>query len=260
MSRSSNLWSVDSGEYRRVYEKTVDDAKLVLSPDLLAKLSTPEAIALPEEYLQSSQRILVVGQETYKNFQPLTDNSYSAWSSQIGGSIAFDYCYSGTRSQKASKFWVAYEELVSAFAFASRRETAYANLCTVQLLQPISDSVSISKLSPEERMQVVRWQKDLYLAMLKFAKPKAILFMTGSLHWVIKHIFDGYVESTVGAEDANYVRCSAESFDIPMAQVNHPNARSISNLKAKREFAVAYLKEELQKRSVLQSVSIADAP
>jgi hypothetical protein len=230
-------WIVDTGEYKEEYCRSIN--KIEEEP-IFKKLSTPSACVLSEEYTLSRPRILVFGQETYGNYQAAEGCCfYEAWSRQIGGYIAFDYAYGGEPRQASGKFWRAFDEIASAFDLPSRRALAWSNLVKVQLIEGVRNSVSITKLNAKEQMTVVKWQRELFHAELRFTRPDAILFLTGGMQWVAEHMFDGYCR----IQRQGFSTVTVRGLHIPIATTYHPNAR-VSTASG-RNGAVAHLKSEL---------------
>ena len=234
-------WYIDQGAYRRTYFEAIASAPSDMPEELYRLLSTPMACALTQEFLNSPRRVLVLGQETFENDQGLAQcNAFNAWSRQIGGYIAFDYAYGGTSQQASGRFWTAFDEITAALGLENRRSLAWSNLVKVQLLDGTKTSVSISNLPAEDQMAVVRWQRNLFRAELEHVSPDGILFLTGDLHWVAKHMFDGH--RLIPREGFEIVQI--EGLDIPMAKTWHPNARKWRSVVDARAAAISYLRTD----------------
>ncbi|MDX8540104.1 hypothetical protein RFM23_21015 [Mesorhizobium abyssinicae] len=236
------MWLIDKGSYKAAYYQAIESAKIGLSQPLAAQLSTPEAWALTGEYVGAKKRIMVMGQETFGNLASLSAaQSFHAWSAAIGESIAFDFAIG--ESQEASPFWRAYQEIIAQLGLPSRRHTAWTNLAKVQLTLEDGPSRSIFTLDPRSRMDVVRWQKPLFLSEMEFAKPDAIIMLTGSLTWLIERMYENVRISKMGDEDQSFNVVEIPSLDIPIVQTYHPAARSsaVKNVGARRRNAVEHL-------------------
>lgn len=245
----SGFWHVDHGAYRAAYFEAIARAKNELPDELYQSLSTPEAISLPGACLESPIRVLVMGQETFGNYQRLADcgpgdsGGYEAWARQIGGRIAFDYATGGNASQQASTFWRAFDEISVALKLGSRKALAWSNLFKVQI-ESQTDSVSMSRRTAADQMEVVRWQLDLFRAEMEYIKPDAIVFLTGSTHWVMDHMFKGRHRLRTKDE---FKIVEIDDLEIPMIQTFHPGAARFKGAAVNevRSKAVEFLKSEL---------------
>ena len=237
-----DLWRVDTGNYKRAYCEALQRAQSDLPPHILSKISVPQAIALPAVFEQQRIRLLVMGQETRGNHLGLIGcDCYETWSRQIGGYVAFDYADGGDASQRNGKFWKAVDEIREVFALPSKRAMAWSNVLKVQLIEETKNSYSLSRLPSEAQMQVLRWQRKLFEAELAFIRPSAIIFLTGSLHWVADQMFDSHQRLTKGSFDIVRI----ENLEIPMVQTHHPNARNGASVNRARADALGYLKAQL---------------
>jgi hypothetical protein len=96
-------------------------------------------------------------------------------------------------------------------------------------------------------MYIVRWQRALFRKELQFIKPGAILFLTKTLYWIARYMFDPnhYRESEL-APLVKEVKISEPGYEIPMAQTYHPQAhRDLASLREARRKAVEYLMANL---------------
>ena len=245
----TQFWTVDRGDYRNEYFATIERARSELGTEIAQVLSAPEACALTQQYLGSKPRILVMGQETYTNFQPLGE-VFECWAQQIGGTIAFDYGYSDVR-RGSTTFWKAIDEVYDTFGGKSRRALAWANICSVQRLKSFDGSYSINNVSdlfpdggPTVRLKVVQWQASLVRAAVAYARPEAIMMLTGELSWMGKHTFAGYAERPVSCDGGHFNVVTWEGCGIPVVQTSHPGARG-SKFASIRRSALKYLKAEM---------------
>ncbi|WP_284283620.1 hypothetical protein [Mesorhizobium amorphae] len=96
-------------------------------------------------------------------------------------------------------------------------------------------------------MDVIQWQKPLFLAELEFAKPDAIVMLTGSLTWLIKHMCEDVRISQMGNQDESFNVVEIPSLNIPIVQTYHPAARasSVNNVAGRRRNAVNHLMSQL---------------
>lgn len=234
-------WLADKGSYKAAYYEAIESAKTGLSQPLAAQLSTPEAWALTTEYVGAKKRIMVMGQETFGNLASLSAaQSFHSWSAAIGESIAFDFAIG--ESQEASPFWRAYQEIIAQLGLPSRRHTAWTNLAKVQLTLEDGPSRSISTLDPQSRMDVIRWQKPLFLAEMEFSKPDAIVMLTGSLTWLIEHMYENVRISARGKDEESFNIIEIPALNIPIVQTYHPAARSaVKNVAGRRRNAIEHL-------------------
>ncbi|OBQ67974.1 hypothetical protein [Mesorhizobium erdmanii] len=235
-------WLVDKGSYKAAYYDAIESAKTSLPQTLVSQVSTPEAWALTSEYAGAKRRIMVMGQETFGNLTSLSAaRPFHSWSAAIGESITFDFATGET--QETSPFWRAYQEIITQLGLPSRRHTAWTNLAKVQLTLEDGPSRSISTLEPQSRMEVIRWQKPLFLAEMEFAKPDAIIMLTGSLTWLIEHMYENVQISQMGKEDEAFNIVQIPALNIPIVQTYHPAARagSVTNVAGRRRNAVEHL-------------------
>ena len=181
-----------------------------------------------------------MGQETYGNHQRLY-GCEAAWSRQIGGYIAFEYADGAEASMRAGKFWTAFDEIREALGLPSKTAVAWSNLLKVQLISALNNSHSISRLCAEDQMRVVRWQRNLFDAELRYIKPNAIVFLTGRLHWVACHMFEDHQLIPNGTFNVAKI----PTMDIPMVQTSHPNSRKGASVDRARLNAVHYLQDQL---------------
>jgi hypothetical protein len=248
---STDPWYVDRGEYRQTYIQTVERAQHELPKHLLEKISVPEAYALHASFReQTAPRVLIVGQETYGNYLNIRGRSpFDAWENQVREAIAFDYAY-GLGVERTSRFWLAFEEIRNVFGLPTRRALAWSNLLKVQLIAPINDSMSTTNLPAEDRNHILRWQRALFRKELQFIKPGAILFLTGSKHWIAPQMFDpGRYREYELAPGATIVEITEPNYKIPMVQTYHPGARmDLQFLREARLKAVDYLMTSLPQR------------
>ena len=131
-------WEVDYSAYRKAHSDAVREAAAKLGNELTAKISAPQAVAVSSEYREAHVKVLVVGQETYHNHQPLAGTGeFAAWGDQVGRFIAFDYGYDGSGRTPTGEFWRAFEEIRTAFNLPSRRALRSTNVCRFSELKPI---------------------------------------------------------------------------------------------------------------------------
>ncbi len=234
------VWHINKRVYRTDYYKMIANRKEALPANLLDLLSTPEAIALTDSYVGQTNRVLVVGQETYGNYSPLSSaTEFSAWSAQLGGYIAFDFAYE-EGATGTSKFWKAFDEIAQYFELPDRRALAWSNLCKVQLLEPIKGSFSIRNLPAEMQMKIIKWQHLTMFSELEFIDPDAIVFLTGSMSWILRETFGAEITE----DPAGFNKVNIPGIPIPMVQIAHPNARH--ETATARANALAYLKPAVE--------------
>lgn len=239
-------WLVDNGIYRSTFEATIETASSVLPLHIYSNLSLPEAWPLSNAYALAANKIMIVGQETLDNSTPLAGTSpYKAWAWSIGEAIAFDFALNA--KQASNSFWRAYQEIVDALGLPSRRHSAWSNICKVQLLTAVNGSKSISKLPARERMVIVNWQRALFRAEVEASRPNAIIFLTGGMAWILKHMFDGVECVTTGPKGEEFDVLTCNELQIPLVQTYHPGAQrwGVKNVPERRAQAVAYLKQQL---------------
>lgn len=246
----NNYWHVDTGAYRAAYRDAVTQAQ-VLPEELLSKLSTPFGFALPALYRDARVKLMIMGQETNGNEARLQGcNSWSAWARTVGEAVAFDYAYGGENSEASREFWLAYQEVCNGFGIADRRAMVWSNISKCELTEAINGRVGIMQLNSRNAVEAIaKWQKDLFLAEIRYAQPDAILFMTGGLHdWMSNAMLDGHHCKLNGEDDVCFYEVYCDEFKIPMAQTYHPNAFNVANLAERRRRATKWLKSELQSR------------
>lgn len=183
-----------SKSYSDVFQETVRRASRDLGDELFSKISVPQLSYVTNEYRVAPVKVLVMGQETYGVYDTLRGdldkgedwyeerlrkgkNEFSAFNFAVGTEV------------ENSPFWRGYQDVVSAFDLPGRSSVAWSNIVKVQLTEFTKGSFSITVLSPEDRVKVVRWQRELAIAELEYLKPDVLIMFTGGLTWVAKHIY-----------------------------------------------------------------------
>jgi hypothetical protein len=255
-----------SDEYEKAYRTTVLRAKAGLGEQLFPKVSSLQFSYLGEEYRSAATRVMVMGQETYGVYSSL-DGDLAAggdWYERRAERARAEFekfNYGIGTSVERSPFWRGYDEVVRAFDLSGRSSIAWSNLVKVQLVDHVGGSFSISKLSPEERMKIVRWQRDLALAEIEYAKPHVIVMLTGALTWVASHL---YSSPHAAVELAPIPGLSSSSGQIKAAPFNasvvaftyHPAALRSTEGKAKvtaeRSQVIAWARAQSSEREFVK--------
>ena len=198
-------WEVDDGAYREAYFDAVKNAEGSLGAELMGKISAPQAIAVSSEYREARAKVLIVGQETYHNYQPLAQTGpFACWGDQVGRFIAYDYGYDGSDRTPAGEFWRAFEEIRITLGLPSRRALAWTNASKVQRL--VDDNGSFSVMSQTPLLQpsrpvaankIIDWQSEMVRREFDFIAPDVVLFLTGSMAWFTRNTFPGYSEEEI---------------------------------------------------------------
>ncbi|MQB20528.1 hypothetical protein DXT90_07760 [Agrobacterium tumefaciens] len=263
---SRNTSKMNELDYRAVYVETLRSAP-VLGDALFAKVSSIQAMRLTDDYLASPIKIMIMGQETYGNNRHIRDvpNSSDRWlveefNRQIQEESHFDFAYG--KDPEFSRWWKAYGEICSEFGLSSRRATVWTNISKVQLADNDGYGVSVSKLNASDKMNLLRWQRQLLLAELQFAQPDVLIMMTGGLSWMARHIFqngDGGLADEVSIPGAppNTRGISAISLGSTLAGYTlHPASRRHrdAELRTARGALLSWLKQGLDARTCSEVV------
>ena len=191
---SNCIASIDLATYKHALKNAIEAAPTSLNPEVLKRVSVPQALFLTEAYRTSPLKVMVMGQETlgvYRRLAEIDQSSIDWFETYYNTSEqdfnAFDFGFS--MKWKRNPFWTAFQEVSDTFGFADRRAVAWSNLSKVQLISPVGNSVSIKSMTPGDRMQVVRWQAALTRAELAYAKPDVVIMFTGGLSWMARCMF-----------------------------------------------------------------------
>lgn len=216
----------------------------------------PQVLFLTEEYMESPIRVLIMGQETAGVEIPLHQAAAEGMNRMIERQresfekFNFGMGYSGP-------FWRAYDEVCRTFGLTSRRAAAWTNICKVQLIDPISGSVSVEKLGSNGCMEVVNWQRMMARAEMRYAQPDVIVMFTGGMKWMARHLYKSDPNSSVLDVDfVNISGCSPMTVSISAEVLNgalavstyHPNGGRTAAAKAQtkddRELALEWLRDQ----------------
>lgn len=196
LNSSHGIRGIDMNEadYRDVYKETLRSAP-ILGYELFARVSSIQAMRLTDEYREAPLKVMIMGQETYGNTRhlkdvPMAEEGWLAdeYQRQLQEEVNFDFAYG--KDPEFSRWWKAYTEICDLYGLPSRRATAWTNISKIQLANNEGYGVSVGKLKAKEQMEVLRWQRPLLLAELRYAQPDILIMMTGGLSWMARHIFE----------------------------------------------------------------------
>lgn len=227
-------------EYRDAYIQALRDAPL-LGEDIFGQISSLQAMRLSDEYRAAPIKVMIMGQETYRNEVhlksiPMLGDQWCAdeYDRRVLEEIRFDFAYG--KDPEGSRWWRAYSEICDHFKLPSRRATAWTNISKVQLADNSGYGVSISKLPAQSQMKLLRWQRPLLLAEIRYARPDILIMLTGGLSWMARQIFledDGSfaTEIAIPGTPNNTKRLFSSSLGPTVAAYTlHPASRRHKNV------------------------------
>ena len=205
-----------------------------LSPQTISKICGPQLLFLTSEYRSAPVQVMIIGQEIGAPDKPLqeiaTEGLDALVERQKHNFKEFNYDLSGRHSR--SPFWRAFDQVCDTFSLPSRRAVAWTNVSKVPLCTPIGSSVSITNLSASEQMEIIRWQAELARAEIEYAKPDVIIHFTGSMSWMLKHLYQSDMQSQKldvkfapidGASPATAIVSAPFLENIITVVTHHPN-------------------------------------
>ncbi|MGX5666531.1 hypothetical protein ACWKW9_11215 [Rhizobium daejeonense] len=250
----------DQDNYLNALRSMIESAKDQLSPEMYELLSVPSVLYLTDDYWEAPVRIMIMGQETHGVERKLSEAEYGSnsfqdfWTREVDDYARFDFGAAYPRSA----FWRGFQEVADAFKLPSKRSLAWSNICKCQLLKAVKDRFSIQMLSEAQRREILIWQKELFLAEIRYARPDAIMMFTGGLSWMAARLFSyaHYDEKTevmwgrIGdlPDSSGYlIAPRLAEMGIPAAYTNHPAARG-EETKARRDIVVDWLKAQVAEK------------
>lgn len=213
-------WLIDDAEYRNEYFEAIDRASN-LGEELLAQVSIPEFWPMSREYHESVKRLAILGQETKGVSQSLGSmTKWEAFVTSLGGGVAFDYA-NGTPGAQ-SPFWVAFRELCERKQVPAPRGAWWSNIMKVQRVA--DEEASILCLTREQQEKVLEWQKSLFSAEMRFAKPQNMVCFTGpNYDFALKSMFPDLQLSEVAGFSENELMVGyIPSLSCTVARTYHP--------------------------------------
>ena len=170
-----------------------------LSPETAAAICEPQILFLTDEYRNAPVRVMIVGQETRDAEKWLSEVVREGSDAMIAGQRKrFETNNFGiATAHDKNPFWRGCDDVCEVFDLTSRRSIAWTNISKVQLGESIGNSFSISKLSSAAQMEIVRWQRAMARAEIEYAKPDVIVFFTGGMRWMTRHLYQTDVSASV---------------------------------------------------------------
>lgn len=195
---SKSVSTISTG-VRTALEDIITNRSAHLSESLLSKVSAPFIPMMTHEYRNARTKVMIVGQETLGMEAPLS--SISSTRDYIEGQIEYFNNFNFGEELRGSHFWYAFDQVVAHFGLPSRRHAYWTNLNKFQLVSEVGESVSPSKLPIGELTQLIKMQRELFLAEIEDTKPDVIIYFTGNQTWMLDHYLNNGNKLAVKAID-----------------------------------------------------------
>lgn len=212
-------WAEAPEAYRSAYRQAMLEA-VNLPSEVAGRISVPLPLAASEGYLEQSARIMIAGQETNGVYNPLLN---------CQPDVDFDKYQAQVRefangAELGSAFWRGARDACGVFGLKNH-EFIWSNVARVQNILEASRTASFLELDARSRMEVVRWQKPLFLADIKAWCPDGILALTGPRYdWLWGHMIDDLVwEGVEGFPTNQLARAYSDSTGVKLVRTYHPN-------------------------------------
>jgi len=155
----------------------------IIPPRLATRLSPPLLLKIPEQYLNSNRRILIVGQETLGwDFRPVHNfvdfntipNSVEMMTQAYQN---FEFSLRSKRNYR-SPFWQAYRKM--RIALGENKRGFQTSVLWTNLFRMSLDGGSVVKKGSREDANLIRDAgRSLLLSEIAILEPDAIIFFTG---------------------------------------------------------------------------------
>lgn len=215
-------WAGGDQAYRRMFERKAADAH-AFEPGLLSIISRPIAISLSEEYLNSSVRLMIMGQETHKLQDAMTGlDPVRTYLEGVASYRRFDFAEGGEPAQRRSPFWTAFRRVCREFDVAEPRGAAWSNLVKVQCSS--GGSAAFTAIPNEHRDTLLEWQRELFEAELSYARPKKLMLFTGPRYdWILRRMMpDLELRDVPGIRARKLQVGRSQAFGCDVVRTYHP--------------------------------------
>ncbi len=167
-------------------------------------ISGPFLVSAAEEYLQSSPRIAIVGQETFgyipfQNFCASTDRIEYSLSEYRN----FDFGVGLNGKKYNSAFWSVFRQIQKELCKDVHRSIIWTNLILFDVNQK-----SIFFVGPELVKAILGLQRDIFQRQMEILKPDVVLFLTGvntKYDELIRRFYPGIVHKNLNVSGLSKV-------------------------------------------------------
>lgn len=233
--------------------------------ELACRLSPPLLLSVPDAWVKSTARILLMGQETGTWIWAKGDKRYSwpfAPLRQLGDFVAnedavaalmhayqlFDFSRASPPNRN-SPFWSAYRRVRDSVERKEERSVLWSNVFKVDL-----DGGSVLRATARELEEVYSLQRGLVREEMRILKPRAVVFFTGpDYDNAVNQAFPSCEWTAIGDHSVR-----------TLARVSHPDLPAC----ALRTYHPSYLRRAGLEAAMLDSivrqitseVSVSDIP
>lgn len=169
-------------ELDEVYESFKTKAKAAMPVDLADNLSAPLLLSVPERWLSSSNRILIIGQETkgwdWEGHGSFLDFLRVANSVELllRKYVEFNFAKKDPNDHN-SFFWRAYRKVRKRFDLSE--EGIDSNVLWSNLIRADWEKKSVTNAPPQQQKTAWSIFRGILTDEIKILKPHAVIFFTG---------------------------------------------------------------------------------